>query len=343
MYRSKKPHILCKKNSVFFGKMSLSADRIVRMFGGGLVFPGAYMTTCTDVDSACSTIYVRLPSSVHFQHGSPFSMLRWWFPSNSVHSNPIHEYDHNLQALLLYAEVRRRLKWYKQTFCLLRSVHPKLVVDLILCYCALWDRLLRFAIAQGSPQCSFRNFFCSRRTFIDVPVYIDTGHPTQMTVSIRLRQDCNTPPYVVLPSISDQKSSRMKWRLCSSNFLGTNSTVTFDRKEVPDATFLLLSVSQSLENTRQHDVLKPFSSLEACIGEDIMLYNHDDVYWFNSEFITWYFVPLRKVEFECKFAALDDDQKLMDRKDKRLTLKINPGSSFQTKHCCLYVGILHRD
>lgn len=313
--------------------VSNDADRVVQMLK---MMPHAVQFTAI-ADCDCNIIYVRLPRTANFDYGSVFEILTWAFDSQPHH---FFHYTCHLQILQLRANIQRRLKWYRETFCLLRHLQPKLVADLILCFCALQDRQLSFAIAEGLWLFRLRNFFRRKRPFIDVPIYTcNSADRKEINVSLSLRQQCDQPIYLVSPRIFDQKPTRMNWHFRSSDFVG-HCERTFCMN-VPAATFVILVTDQSFEKADPYDVFAPFSSVQVCIGDEKTVYDYDSIFWFGIGPLAWYFVPLRKVAFDCKFAALHDDRTVMDNQNEDfLELTINTGCTLQRRKCFIYVGML---
>ena len=315
--------------------MSASNDVLIKMQGPQTGYQ-MYDAVC---DLTSDLFYVRLPRTATLKSTSVFDWMSMTYKKRGFTSHGT--YYHRLEMLLLYADAYKRLNWYQQVFPLLRRYGcPKLLVDLILCHCALHDRPLNFAIAQGVlTRLSLREFFRQRRPFIDVPVHTQVLGAINFIISFTLNQKIDPDVYLILPHVAERQEDKyMAW--CSLGVPRQEGT-HFEMHQLPDATFVVMSIDRSLLADHPHDVFTPlFSSLQVCIGTEKVTFDYADVFWFTSASLSWFFVPLRDVDFGCRFDALSDTQKLMDKNGEKLTLTVFMRSPIQSGGCAVFVGML---
>lgn len=88
-------------------------------------------------------VFVAVPSSKSLCHGTLFRNMQVRTCSYYRHCAKT---PGAINTIITVAHAHQKMKWFSQTFALLRTVWPKLIVDQVLAFLAITDRVVCFAL-----------------------------------------------------------------------------------------------------------------------------------------------------------------------------------------------------
>lgn len=184
---------------------------------------------------------------------------------------------------------------------------PKLLVDSVLCFCALAVTPLNILLHENNSihtTLEFRSFYRRFYDHIDVPFYFFPSKDDQKKRNYTLlRNDwTNNRVRLILP-LAAEKIFHVNWRLAEMTSMFVNDRFVIGSR------LMLLAIDLSKDGDA-YDPFTPFSKLVLTVndGEEIYRFRHSDVYWILCGDIAWYFVPLSNAwQGVDRFAALHGD------------------------------------
>lgn len=84
--------------------------------------------------------------------------------------------DWHLQALFMHRDTMKKLRWYGETFCILRAKFPKIVADAILAMCAIDDTTCRgfhASLLSNNPRVNWQFYSNFKHKKVHVPLYFN--------------------------------------------------------------------------------------------------------------------------------------------------------------------------
>lgn len=223
--------------------------------------------------------------------------------------------DGMLNSLLTAARARCYFPWYSNAYKLLRLrlLLPKLMADLILCYCAIQDMPVSVSLLCGlvplGTGLDFRTIYCSLRSTLDLPTYCD-----RCTCPHRVAQICPAVVRIHLsakptPTLENQSRINLSW----DSYPYTTGAMrdTFCKLRLPARMqpFLLLAVEQSVDDPFEDPLVQSFASLVVQFYDEnddasSTMFQHADVEWTRCGSVMWYFIPLISCNIGDRFAIV---------------------------------------